>query len=194
MHEYNCFSFDCKTESGQNVNMTFCGDPKLNPGWHHVAIIRIGSFLGLTVDGELKANTQITEAIANNTGDLVVEGPVGGGIDELRISDIARYNENFVPSTVPFSCDEHTLALWHFDEAEGATEFHDSCGIDNVLFRVITSDFDSDGDVDGRDLAVFAAAFGSSTGDPNFNSACDLHEDGVIEEQDLHIFAGEFGR
>jgi hypothetical protein len=55
-------------------------------------------------------------------------------------------------------------------------------------------DFDGDGDVDGSDLALFAADFGRtdcSTGD-----ACegDFDGDGDVDGSDLAVFASDFGR
>ena len=41
-----------------------------------------------------------------------------GTVDEVRISSIARYTGVFVP-TLRHEPDEHTLALYHFDEGEG---------------------------------------------------------------------------
>ena len=56
------------------------------------------------------------------------------GVDEVRISDVVRYTDSYPPATSPFTCDEHTRALWHFDEVEGSTVFHDACGTqDNFL-------------------------------------------------------------
>jgi hypothetical protein len=56
-------------------------------------------------------------------------------MDEVRISNTIRYTSNFAPSTTPFTCDQYTRALWHFDEIEGKTQFHDSCGNeDNILY------------------------------------------------------------
>ncbi len=52
-----------------------------------------------------------------------------GTIDEVRISNIARYTEDFTPET-RFAPDEHTLALYHFDEGEGDTLI-DSSGNDH---------------------------------------------------------------
>lgn len=42
-----------------------------------------------------------------------------GWVDEVRISTVVRYVENFVPPSSPFSPDEYTAALYHFDEGEG---------------------------------------------------------------------------
>ena len=41
-----------------------------------------------------------------------------GIIDEVRFSNIARYKEDFVPEQ-RFEPDEHTMALYHFDEGSG---------------------------------------------------------------------------
>ena len=49
-------------------------------------------------------------------------------------------------------------------------------------------DHDGDGDVDGSDLAVFIAAFGSATGDLNYDPRCDLDSNGNINEYDLPLF------
>lgn len=42
-----------------------------------------------------------------------------GQIDEVRISAVARYTDDFTPATEPFEPDAYTLALWHFDEGSG---------------------------------------------------------------------------
>ena len=49
-----------------------------------------------------------------------------GTIDEVRISNIARYTKDFTPQR-RFEPDEHTIALYHFDEGEGDV-LHDSSG------------------------------------------------------------------
>ena len=56
------------------------------------------------------------------------------------------------------------------------------------------SDFDGDGDVDGRDIAVMAAAFGAHISDTNFDPRADLIADGVIDQADLQAFAPHLGR
>lgn len=49
-----------------------------------------------------------------------------GYLDEIRMSSIARYGDQFVPAT-RFECDADTLALYHCDEGSGQ-ELRDSSG------------------------------------------------------------------
>ena len=63
-----------------------------------------------------------------------------------------------------------------------------------VAAGLCEGDFDDDGDVDGSDLAVFAAAFGTSSGEPEYNPDADFDGSGTIDETDLAVFAGDFGR
>jgi lysophospholipase L1-like esterase len=53
-------------------------------------------------------------------------------------------------------------------------------------------DHDGDGDVDGSDLAVFIATFGSAPGDLNYDTKCDFDSNGDINEDDLAIIAPAF--
>jgi len=56
------------------------------------------------------------------------------------------------------------------------------------------TDFDGDGDVDGRDLAVFAADFGRTDCDQEQECKGDFDDDGDIKSSDLAAFAADFGR
>jgi hypothetical protein len=66
--------------------------------------------------------------------------------------------------------------------------------IETAAVDLCEGDFEPDGDVDGSDLAVFAADFGRTdcgTGEPcegNFD------EDGDVDGSDLAVFAADFGR
>ena len=51
-----------------------------------------------------------------------------------------------------------------------------------------------DDDVDGDDLAVFTAAYGTSAGDAGFNPEADLNGNGTVSYIDLFMLANEFGR
>jgi hypothetical protein len=55
-------------------------------------------------------------------------------------------------------------------------------------------DFDSDGDVDGSDLAVFAADFGRTDCDSGPACEGDFEPDGDVDGSDLAVFAADFGR
>ena len=61
-----------------------------------------------------------------------------GEIDAIRFSNIARYNcaaQGHDPFDPPprFVSDEHTLALWDFNDKEGATHFEDTSGNGKTL-------------------------------------------------------------
>ena len=57
----------------------------------------------------------------------------------------------------------------------------------------IRSDFNADGNVDFSDFSNFAAAFGRSRGDADFNPIFDLNGDGTVDFQDFISFAVDFG-
>ena len=48
--------------------------------------------------------------------------------------------------------------------------------------------------VDLNDLVIFARAYGSSPGDPNWNSSADFYNDGKVDLQDLILMAQDFGK
>ena len=61
-------------------------------------------------------------------------GNFRGYIDEVRISDVIRYTEDFNPQNYhSFSCDGHTKALFHFDEPDGSMSTESDCNLDYIL-------------------------------------------------------------
>jgi hypothetical protein len=60
--------------------------------------------------------------------------------------------------------------------------------------RRLYGDFNSDGTVDGTDFAAFGNAYGSSTGDPNFDPQADFNGDGTIDGIDFAEFGNRFGK
>jgi hypothetical protein len=51
--------------------------------------------------------------------------PLNGWLDELRVSNIARYTGSFTPSTSAFTNDDDTILLCHCDGADASTTFED---------------------------------------------------------------------
>jgi len=62
------------------------------------------------------------------------------------------------------------------------------------LLRKCEGDFDTDGDVDGSDLAVFAADFGRTDCGSGPDCEGDFDSDGDVDGSDLALFAADFGR
>ncbi|MFT5435234.1 MAG: hypothetical protein ACI9OJ_005951, partial [Myxococcota bacterium] len=99
----------------------------LNDGqWHHVALVRRETFVRWFIDGEGQVvhNTANSQPLSNSAPLWLGCGAFGGeeftgNIDELRISDFARYVDDFSPPG------RHlwgvgTAALWRFDEDPGS--------------------------------------------------------------------------
>jgi hypothetical protein len=59
--------------------------------------------------------------------------------------------------------------------------------LDSAFGHTITGDIDGDGDLDGKDLALFLAAYAIG------NSTADLNNDGAVNAADVGVFAGNFG-
>lgn len=55
-------------------------------------------------------------------------------------------------------------------------------------------DFDTDSDVDGSDLALFAADFGRTDCDSGPECEGDFDHDNDVDGSDLAVFAADFGR
>lgn len=82
----------------------------------------------------------------------------------------------------------YTIKVAGYDE-----QGNESVGVETSV-ELCLGDFDRDGDVDGSDLAVFAADFGRTdcdTGDP---CEGDFDEDNDVDGSDLAVFAADFGR
>ncbi|MEM1423700.1 MAG: hypothetical protein AAGH64_06825 [Planctomycetota bacterium] len=63
-----------------------------------------------------------------------------------------------------------------------------------AVMSLCAGDFDMDGDVDLGDFGTFGAAFGSMTGDVNYDAGADFDNDGDVDLGDFGTFGAEFGR
>lgn len=92
--------------------------------WYHVAVSKSGSVTKLFINGVEKGLSTVTMYSASNymnVGKSVFDSQYYDGfIDEFRLSNSARYTDDFTVATTAFDSDGSTLILEHFD---GAFEF-----------------------------------------------------------------------
>jgi hypothetical protein len=109
--------------------------------WTHFAFTRSGNTVYAFRNGNLDASATVTWQINPSTAPLVIgsgygisttwglAGEFNGHLDEIRLSNTARYTANFTPSTQPFQNDANTVLLIHADGTNGSTVFTDDNGI-----------------------------------------------------------------
>ena len=71
------------------------------------------------------------------------------------------------------------------DTTAGTFSFEVGAGVDG--------DLDGDGDVDLADLQLLLAAYGSTTGDTNYNAGADFDSDGDVDLTDLQYLLANYG-
>ncbi len=134
--------------------------------WTHLAMVRNSGNWSLYLNG---ANIAISllagQAPSTPTADFYIGAAnhlnsfFNGAIDEVRISQIARYTSNFTPLSTPFTTDGNTIALYHLDEGTGSTTA-DASGNSNTLALVNDPGWAAG---DNTRLAGTALAFGGSS-------------------------------
>jgi len=104
--------------------------------WYHAAVVSDGGSCKLYLNGTQQTTTfTATSSINYNASNFIVGARLDGGasftghIDELRISNTARYTAGFTPSTTPFQNDDNTLLLLHMDGTDASTVFIDDNGV-----------------------------------------------------------------
>lgn len=111
--------------------------------WYHIALSRDGSNLRLFLNGTQIGST-VTDStnytdnflrIGGFTDDLGTSSVFKGYVDEVRMSNIARYTTTFTPSTTPFNDDANTLFLFHADGTNNSTTFTDSSSYASTITR-----------------------------------------------------------
>ncbi len=102
--------------------------------WHHMALTRSGNTTRVFFNGTETYSTTTSwnassdRLLLGTDGESTVTNPYIGYIDEVRISNSARYTANFTPSTTPFQNDANTLLLIHCDGTDASTVFVDDNG------------------------------------------------------------------
>lgn len=99
--------------------------------WYHVAVSRSGNSMKLFINGVQEGSTATVNFNLTNYKWNIGYGPNGyftGYIDELRVSNNARYTSNFTPASEQFANDVNTLLLLHMDGNNTSTIFIDDNG------------------------------------------------------------------
>jgi hypothetical protein len=104
-----------------------------NGTWYHIAIVRNGTSFKMYVNGIEEASATSSVNIDSSLGSTYYAGgrvssateSFNGWIDEVRISNNARYTSNFTPSSTAFSSDANTLLLIHANGTDASTTFTD---------------------------------------------------------------------
>ena len=95
--------------------------------WTHIACVFDGDEKRVYINGRLAGARPFDGQVSWDTRGpirfgqstfLTANEQMAGQIDEVRISTVARYVEDFDPA-VRFQADPVTLGLWHFDEGVG---------------------------------------------------------------------------
>ncbi|MCL4176160.1 MAG: hypothetical protein KJ072_00210 [Verrucomicrobia bacterium] len=115
---------------------------EIENGWHHWACVNdsIAGEQRIYLDGVItlpgiwqtvtlgNITPPLDQAVIGGKPSNNAEWAWGFYWDEVRVSRSARYSGNFDPPARAFAPDADTVALWHFDEPTGATEFDDASG------------------------------------------------------------------
>ncbi len=121
--------FTCTYNANQSYSVYSDNDFWESNQWYHVAaVIHPSQGLLLFINGIKQSSLSplFVTAIAPSTH-ITTIGCWGdsynrfynGWIDELRFSDIARYDADFTPPCPEFDLDNNTLGLYHFNEKNG---------------------------------------------------------------------------
>jgi hypothetical protein len=99
--------------------------------WYHLAIVRSSTTTTMYLDGSSVGTWSDSTTYATcplTIGDYSTLGTYEwtGYMDEIRISNTARYVSSFTPSTTEFTADKYTRLLLHCDGADSGTTFTDS--------------------------------------------------------------------
>lgn len=137
-----------------DTGTTLCGTTRvIDEMWHHIAVTRdsVTGRMALYIDGRLDVSANGPTGDISYRDGRATEWPndpflvigaekhdydntqypsYSGWMDELRISTVVRYLDDFVPSNEPFTTDDDTVLLFHFDEGSG-NHVEDSSGTES---------------------------------------------------------------
>lgn len=131
----NSSATDFKVWWARGFNLVIAGNTQVAINtWHHCAVQRHANNLCEMYVNGVKQSSTSTQAntMGQNGGGYIgiftngTEAPFKGWIDEVRISNIARYSgASFTLSNEPFQNDLNTIYLYHMDGASASKNIVD---------------------------------------------------------------------
>lgn len=102
--------------------------------WSSVSVVRYSGVTKLYINGTQQGISYSDSfnylqgrcTIGCNSFTTAGANPVKGYMDEIRVSNVARYTSNYTPATQPFVADANTLLLINCDGVNGSTRFTDT--------------------------------------------------------------------
>jgi hypothetical protein len=108
--------------------------------WTHIALSRQSGTSRMYINGVQDGTVSDTVNLSGVREFFLGNGFDGtdwnGYIDEVRISNTARYTANFTPSTTAFTSDANTVLLIHSNESSESTTFTDSSSNTHAITAV----------------------------------------------------------
>jgi len=109
--------------NGGSAHFTSGPIPRISTDvWYHVAWIRSNGTVTVYWNGESVTRVPDNDAIPQLDTPMQFGSypQLYGWLDEVRISNVARWTTNFTPPTTPYQRDNDTVLLLHFDDPAGA--------------------------------------------------------------------------
>jgi hypothetical protein len=108
--------------------------------WYHIALVRSSGVSKLYLNGtqvgsDYTDTNDFTTTLSRLSRNYLNSGFWNGHLDEIRISNTARYTADFTPATQPFQNDENTLLLLHMDGTDASTVFIDDNGVTPTYYN-----------------------------------------------------------
>ena len=159
----------------------------------HIALESSDPDQEIVVDEEFTLRATLVNPGTELTNPITVEIPISAGLGRSSILVASTWAggiyDAWVLTDFAHSMSFHAITAppgvaWNSESGVFLSEPVDTCD----------GDFDNDGDVDGSDLAVFAADFGRTDCDTGTECEGDFDDDDDVDGSDLAVFAADFGR
>ena len=101
--------------------------------WNSIAAVRLSGSTRLYING-VQSGSTFADSINYLAGSCIIglndfnrtSNPILGNMDEIRLSNVARYSGTYTPATQAFTPDSNTKLLIHCDGTNNSTVFTDS--------------------------------------------------------------------